>query len=134
MGANMTIARVVVGLLVLLSIVIALPGAWLAWDEFHEARAFRRWSTEQGCGIVGSHINWCNPESRAEAAEAAALHAQAARQYSTATLVLLAGLWAAFFAVRWVVRGFRDSRHHRRYPARRRGVIESRSRIFKTPP
>jgi hypothetical protein len=131
----MTIERGIVCGLVLISIVIALPGAWLGWEQLHEARTFHRWSTWNGCTIPGSLVDWCNPENRAEAAEAAALHVQAARHYSTATLVLLAALWSAFFAIRWVVRGFQGAQpHRRRYPPRRRGVIESRSRLFKTPP
>ena len=110
----MTIEHGIIRLLLVISLLIVVPGAWISGEQFLEARTFHRWSTESGCGIPGSILNWCNPERRAEAAELAALHGRAARQYAGATVALFVALWAAFYAVRWVVQGFQGSKGGRR--------------------
>jgi hypothetical protein len=53
----MTIEHGIIRLLLVISLLIVVPGAWISGEQFLEARTFHRWSTESGCGIPGSVLN-----------------------------------------------------------------------------
>ena len=102
----MTLDRGMTRLLIVLSVLILVPGAWISVEQFREARTFHEWSTESGCGIPGSVLDWCRPEKRASSAELAALSRQAAIKYAGTTVALIVALWTMFYTLRWIVRGF----------------------------
>jgi hypothetical protein len=110
----MTIEHGIIRLLLVISLLIVVPGGWMSGEQFLEARTFHRWSTESGCGIPGSVVDWCSPEGPAEAAETAARHRKAAIQYGGVAVTLVVALWAAFFPLRWVVQGFQGPKRGRR--------------------
>lgn len=104
----MTIERGMFRLLVVLSVLILVAGGWIAGEQFRQSRTFHEWSTESGCGIPGSVIEWCEAERRASYAEMAALTRQAAIEYAGDTVSLIVALWTTFYTVRWIVRGFQN--------------------------
>jgi len=98
-------------LLLVLSVLILMLGAWISVDQFLNARPFHEWSTESGCAVPGSVIEWCKPETRARHAELARLYRQAAAQYAGLTIGLIAALWTTLYTLRWIVRGFRGPKN-----------------------
>jgi hypothetical protein len=109
----MSVERGIVRLLLVISLLIVVPGAWISGEQFLDARTFHRWSTEWGC-LRGGFVNWCSPESRAEASEFAAMHRKTSMQYAGVTVTLVAALWAMFYALRWVAEGFQGPKRGRR--------------------
>lgn len=77
----MTIERRIIRLLLVISVLIVVLGAWFSGEEFLQVRTFHQWSMESGC-IAGGFVNWCDPERRAEAGEFATLHRKAATEYA----------------------------------------------------
>ena len=47
-------------------------------------------------------------------AKLAALYRQAAIEYAGYTVALIGTLWAVFYTLRWIVRGFRESKESQR--------------------
>jgi len=113
-GRRMTIERGMTRVLIVLSVLILVPGLWISVDQFRQARTFHEWSTESGCGIPGSVLDWCKPDTRASHAKLAALYRQAAIEYAGYTVALIGTLWAVFYTLRWIVRGFRESKESQR--------------------
>ncbi len=111
----MTIERRIIRLLRVISVLIVVLGAWFSGGEVLEALTYHQWSTEVGC-LSNRFVNWCNSENRAEAAEIATLHKQAAMEYAAVTIICVGAVWAMFYAVRWVAQGFQAPK-----PRRRRG-------------
>ena len=109
----MTIEGRIIRLLLVISVLIVVLGAWFSGGEFLQARTFHQWSTESGC-IAGGFINWCDPERRAEAGEFATLHRKAAMEYAAVTITFVVALWAMFYALRWVAQGFQVPKRRRR--------------------
>ena len=108
----MTIERRIIRLLGVISVLIVVLGAWFSGEELLDARAFHQWSTEVGC-IPNRFVNWCDPESRTEAAGFATLHRKAAMEYAAVTVTAVAALWAMFYALRWVAQGFQAPKRRR---------------------
>jgi hypothetical protein len=102
-----TIQPGMIRILIVLSVLILVPGAWISVEQFREARTDHEWSTASGCGIPGSLIDWCSPGKRASNAELAALHRKAAIEYAGTTVALVVGMCAMFHVLRWIIRGFR---------------------------
>lgn len=103
----MTFERGVNRILIVLSVLIFVPGAWISVDQFRDARMHHEWSTESGCAIPGAVLDhWCKPETRASNAKLAAMSRQAAAEYAAWTVSVIAALWATFYTLRWIVRGF----------------------------
>jgi hypothetical protein len=109
----MTIERRIIRLLLVISVLIVVLGAWFSGEQFLDAWTFYQWSTETGC-LPNRFVNWCNPEGRAEAAEFAALHRKAAMEYAAVTVTVVVALWALFYALRWVAQGFQAPKRRRR--------------------
>jgi hypothetical protein len=102
----MTIERGMRRLLMVLSVLILVPGAWISGAQFRQARAFHEWSTESGCGVPDSVFDWCMPDMRARYVELAALSRQAAIEYAGGTVALIALLWMMFYTLRRIDLGF----------------------------
>ena len=111
----MTIERRIIRLLRVISVLIVVLGAWFSGGEVLEAFTYQQWSTEVGC-LFNRFVNWCSSESRAEAADIATLHRQAAMEYAAVTIICVGAVWAMFYALRWVAQGFQAPK-----PRRRRG-------------
>lgn len=109
----MTIERRIIRLLQVISVLIVGLGAWFSGEQLLEAWTFHEWSTESGC-VPNRFVNWCNPESRADAAEFATLHRKAAMEYAAVTITFVVALWAMFYALRWVAQGFQAPKGRRR--------------------
>jgi hypothetical protein len=109
----MTIERRIIRLLRVISVLIVALGAWFSGGEVLEAFTYRQWSTEVGC-LPNRFVNWCNAERRAEAAELATLHRQAAMEYAAVTITCVVVVWAMFYALRWVAQGFQAPKRRRR--------------------
>lgn len=120
----MTIEHGIIRLLLVISLLIVVPGAWISGEQFLEARTFHRWSTESGCGIPGSALNWCNPERRAEAAELAALQPPANTQVRLSPFSWLCGRHSTRSAG-----SFRDSKGRRGAADDRRHLRPHRSSL-----
>jgi hypothetical protein len=95
-----------------ISVLIAVLGAWLSGGEVLEALTYHQWSTEVGC-LANRLVNWCNPESRAGAGEFATLHRKTAMEYAAVTITYLVAVWAMFYALRWVAHGFQAPKSRR---------------------
>jgi heme A synthase len=109
----MTIERRIIRLLLVISVLIVVLGAWFSGEQLLDAWAFHQWSTESGC-VPNRVVNWCDPERRAEAGEVATLHRKAAMEYAAVTITVVAALWAMFYALRWVAEGFQAPKRRRR--------------------
>jgi hypothetical protein len=67
---------------------------------------FHEWSTESGCRVPGSVLDWCKPDIQARHAELAALTRQATIEYAGWTVGLVTALWITFYTLAWVLGGF----------------------------
>ena len=111
----MTFERGVNRILIVLSVLIFVPGAWVSVEQFREFRVHHEFATESGCAVPGGVLDhWCKPETRASHAELAAMSRQAAALYAGLTVGLIAALWMMFYTLRWIVRGFQEPKEGQR--------------------